>query len=123
MSIYASFDEHPGEQFASNRGWGDFVRWAEGLDAETFPRVVQLVEHGHAADVASLADELEKAAAAATPDAEGLDATIAALIHLFRANTSAEAVFINDGMFDPASPTITESVKPRKRRRVRGDRL
>lgn len=98
MSIYATFDESAGDQLASNRGWGDFVRWTESLDADTFPNVVHLAEYGWVDELPKLAAELTKAIEQHSPEAQGLDKTLAELIELVKANQDKEAIFITDGM-------------------------
>lgn len=98
MSVYASFDDGPGEQLASNLGWGDFCRWVDELDHEKFSGLTHLREHGYVDDLSGLAEELERAVAHVEPKAEGLTDTIKHFIEMINANSDSEAVFVNDGM-------------------------
>ena len=61
MSVFLTNDEDPGDQVASNCGWGDFGRWVDTLDANTFPMLAALRGHGCAEPVSALRKELAKA--------------------------------------------------------------
>ena len=98
MTIQAAFDQDPGEQFATNTGWGDFGRWADGLSADAFPRVVHLRDYGWSGELPVLARELAGAVKASPPEAPGLDSLIAHLAELIQQHRDAGAVFVGDGM-------------------------
>lgn len=95
MSVYISFDESTGDQIASNRGWSDVLNWAEDT---TKLKVAQLMEFGYCTQPDVLASQLREHLALVPPIAEGLASTLSELIRQLEANSSAEAVFINDGM-------------------------
>jgi hypothetical protein len=97
VSIYASFDEHGGEQIASNQGWSDFGNWVETLDANEFDQLIVLWEHGWTPEVETLAKELGEALQKYPPD-EKITATGQALLSALQGSTNAEAVYVNNGM-------------------------
>ena len=92
MSVFLTNDEDPGDQVASNRGWGDFGTWVESLDAGAFPKLSALREHGCAEPVSALRKELAKALKKFPP-------TDASALAVARAVAEALANFAAD---DPA---------------------
>lgn len=95
MSVYAAFDDGPGDQVASNRGWGDFCRWVDSLPA-SYGKLKRLVEDGQA-KTAGLSDLLEDALRehGAPHDVE---TTVAGFIALLdSAEEDADAVFVTNG--------------------------
>lgn len=78
MSLYATIDDQPAGDVATNAGWADFVNWV--LSMEGPEELRQLAEHGWADDGEQLAADLEAAIESGepTPDqrsiAEGLKA-------------------------------------------------
>lgn len=91
MSIYATFDENPGEQIASNKGWGDFCRWGQ-----TVGGVIGTLANTGEAKVEPLLAALESENTPA--DVSGLNDTVAGFVNLLKNNASESHVFITDGM-------------------------
>lgn len=95
MSVYLSFDSSEPTMLASNTGWGDVVKWADGLDAQEFGEVVHLAEHGWCQQLDKLEAQLRKAATARKPTAT-VSSTLADLLSLLE-HSEAEVATINDG--------------------------
>lgn len=104
MSTYAQFDE-VGEQYqvASNTGWSEFGDWCESLDAEQFPNVVQLFEHGVTEDLRGLASELLVALEENSPDEKTMG-VVNNLLEALKTNEGAGAILITSGI-TPDDPT------------------
>ena len=98
MSIYAQFDEDGSqEQIASNRGWSEFGDWVETLNANDFPTLAALWEHGATSDIRGLTSEVAKAVKSAPPSKDVK--TIAKfLLSALRGNAKAGCVLVTNGM-------------------------
>ncbi len=68
MSTYLTLDGGLPLDLASNRGWGDFVRWADRLDAGAFGQVAHLAEYGWCQEPALLRAQLAAALRLRPPD-------------------------------------------------------
>ena len=77
MSMYLSIDGTPPQDLASNRGWGDFCRWAEQL--EDADAISHLVHHGWTEDCDELKAELGQAKGMADESILPIIATIEAV--------------------------------------------
>jgi hypothetical protein len=97
LSVYATFDEGPGEQIASNGGWSDFTDWAEDFELPKYEKLLQLLEHGYTTEPGRLADQLAEALEAVPPEESAMSVG-ERLIEVLRANDTQEAVFVTDGM-------------------------
>lgn len=67
MSRYAVLDSEVIEQVASNRGWGDFIRWAGKLSGD-YPDLKHLAAHGWDEDLGLVVKQLKSALSANPPD-------------------------------------------------------
>lgn len=108
MSLYATFDETPGVQIASNRGWSDLVGWTDELDIENYETLIHLTDYGWTNNLSYLLQEIRKAVEKHAPTAEGLDKTIADLVELIDANKDKEAIFITDGFVKDDEGTVEQ---------------
>lgn len=104
MTIYANFDDGRQEMLATTFGWGEFSRWADGLDEGAFPEVVHLAEHGWEQELEALERQLGKALQGDVPDTD-VAATGKALLEIVGQRGEAEALVISDGM-TPAGPDV-----------------
>lgn len=95
MSIYAVINENEPEMFASVVGWSDIVAWAESLDAEQFPNVVHLTEHGYTEQIPQLIQEIESAIDIVAPS-ESVASSLNELVGLLQDESGV--LLINDGM-------------------------
>lgn len=68
MSRYLEVNDQQRGQVASNAGWGDFGRWADGLDEQNYGAVTQLWETGACDNAAALKQQLAKAINQKPPD-------------------------------------------------------
>lgn len=95
MSYYLEVDNDRSFPLASNHGWGDFIRWADGLVDGDAGEIRHLAEHGWSQNVSELLDQLE----AAGEEVEGnLLHTVNDLIATLRAYADgAEVVGVTDG--------------------------
>jgi hypothetical protein len=93
MSVYATFDENPGEQIASNSGWADTCAW---MRASGFTDLAHLADEGFVI-APGLVDTLTQALRDSPPDKD-VRSVVEGLMELLAANASAEAVFITSGM-------------------------
>lgn len=86
------------EQFASNRGWSDFITWADGLDPAKYPELLHLCDHGWSQNL----DDLEKELAVATdkepPEDENVGQTLAAIAESMQGRDYEDVVGVTNGM-------------------------
>lgn len=99
MGMYAQFDENgPQEQVGTNTGWSQFGDWADGLDAGTYPAVVQLWEHGHSTSLPDLERQLAVALDAHPPEDDDTCAVAKSLLDAVGQNPDAEIVLMTQGL-------------------------
>ena len=89
MSVYAAFDEGPGVQVASNKGWGDICRLIN-IYGGRYSK--QLAATGVCEHMGLLVDELRELMAHAS---ESEESTLEGLIEALEGQ---ELVLITDGM-------------------------
>lgn len=94
MSVYATFDAEAGDQVASNKGWGDFVRWASALRK---PALNDLIEDGETTQIRQVIADLEEALHQSPPASETIEDTVRGLLRLLRINIDQEILLITDG--------------------------
>ena len=95
MSLYASIDDKPAGDVATNGGWADFGRWVATLEGVTELR--QLTEYGLADDAEQLAADLRGAVADGQPTLD--QASIAAgLVVIADAAEPGEVITVSDGV-------------------------
>lgn len=94
MSIYAALDGEIAEQVATNKGWGDFCRWVESIEADGLG---QLTTDGLAEDLGGLAAELESALADNEPGAD-VASVGKTLLEIIQGRGDAEVLTITDGL-------------------------
>jgi hypothetical protein len=102
MSIQVATGPGVGSEIASNRGWGDFVRFAETLDGA--PELLHLVTYGWCNDAATLSLEIE-AALGLTND-ENLKQVGQNLLEMIDDAGPGSPVIITDG----TGPDVTDRV-------------
>lgn len=96
MSTYAQFNGDGSQiQFASNLGWSEFGDWCDSLDAEKYPRLVQLWEHAESNDIQGLITDLETAMEEENPS-EAVYGSAELLLDGLQANKEAEFVLITN---------------------------
>lgn len=94
MSRYAQFDEDGNQyQIASNLGWSQFGDWVDTLDAEKYPALVQLWEHGNTGDLEALRSQLDSALIDSPPHQDVIDSAELLLAALNK-NTEAEVLLV-----------------------------
>lgn len=94
MSTYAQFDDDGDQrQIASNLGWSEFGDWCDGLDHETYPKLVQLWEHGQSNEIPALSIELMAALEKEepSPDVKG---SADLLLDALNANREAATIYV-----------------------------
>lgn len=94
MSVYITFDETPGQQLASNSGWSDFGRWVETLDAETYPALCALWDHGEFEPVSAVLTDVRSARAASPPDDDTVASTLDLLEQALQEADQSGPVFV-----------------------------
>jgi hypothetical protein len=92
-------------EFATNRGYGDFVRWVDGLPRVDFPLLWHLVDWGWVNEIDEFELEVEKAIEKREPEGS-VAKTVAGLVAaLSKRNDDAESVMISDGLIpDDSEP-------------------
>jgi hypothetical protein len=96
MSVYLSLDGGEPIMLASNKGWGDVGRWADGLDVDAYGEVVHLTENAWSQELPKLEKQLRAAVKASKPKPT-VKSTLADLLSLLANRGSAEVVTINNG--------------------------
>lgn len=95
MSIYATNGDAQ-EQFASNKGWGDFCRWA---DEVSDPTLNQLCSYGMA-EPASLIARMIRDSLDNVPPVDTVRKTAVMLLDFCEAIEKDDPVIITDGLSD-----------------------
>lgn len=98
MSIYALFSDNDMPQIASNGGWRQIEGWAEEIDSEAYPSLVQLIEHGVSEQLSDIRNELLSALRDSPPDEEDAVQTCENLLQLLDDKESSEFIVITNGM-------------------------
>lgn len=96
MSIYAQFDNGEQRQFASNKGWGDVVRWSETI-GEEFQAIKHLAQHGYEIELEQLEAEIAQAIQS-SPPAEDVRRTLEGLVDALAIRGDGDTLFVTDGM-------------------------
>lgn len=81
---------------ASTQGWADAKSWIDELDAETFPLIVHLAEHGWTQDLPGVRKQIIAALKAQPPDDESIAKTMAGLALALK-SAKGESLFVSDG--------------------------
>jgi hypothetical protein len=99
MSLSLQINED-GEQLhlATNRGWGEVQTWADSLNANTYPRLVQFIEYGITEKVADVLSEMHKALRDHGPKDPNVLTTMLGLLKNLDANSKADVVLVTNGM-------------------------
>ena len=97
MSYHAVIDGKPVGDIASTLGMGDFGRWVDSLDADTYPELCHLREHGWSQTPAKVLDELRAATAEGAMDASARSVADG-LIRIISDNPDAHTLVISDGV-------------------------
>lgn len=79
---------------ATNRGWGDLCRWADGLDG--FSELADLCRHGWSEELPGLEGQLRAALGADPPEAS-VRQTAEGLLAILSDRKDAEVITIEDG--------------------------
>lgn len=110
MSYTADFGEdrpdQPSVQIATNRGWADAVRWAEALDADDYPCVRHLADHGWEDDLDGLLDQLRESLEKHPPSSD-VDHVCEGLLDAISRHQSEGILVINGGV--PTGPIAVAS--------------
>ncbi len=100
MSYTIDFGEdrpdQPSPQVATNKGWIDLRDWSEGLDAEKYLHLRQLIEHGWQEDLGAAIAELA-AALEDDPPKGDVNTTAEGLLDAMRTHESEGYAVINAG--------------------------
>jgi hypothetical protein len=99
MSVYAALDENPGEQIASNKGWGDFGRWVDRLDVKCYWELVHLREYGWCQHLPTLG-RLLRAALKADKPAPDVATVATALLSVIKGQNDCVLVITDGTMAD-----------------------
>ena len=94
MSYQAVLDTDEAIQVATTKGWGDVIRWIDGLDAESSPELAHLAQEGWTDKLKALADQIE-GGLKDQPPSPSVASTLTDLITFLRANKDAESVMIS----------------------------
>ena len=97
MSITIAIDDGASDEVATNRGWGDFCRWAETLGVERFHDIVHLTERGWSEPADEFVRQLRAAVAESPPDA-GTAVVAACVIELLSSVGADAVVLVTNGM-------------------------
>lgn len=94
MSRYAVVDDNDPAEVSSNKGWGDFSRWVDTLDADNYGQLAHLCAHGWSQQVPLLLKQLRSALDSEEPD----DDVAAVGKNILDAVSGGDVVSITDGM-------------------------
>ena len=102
MTTYAILGGTEWFDFATTRGTGDFMRWAQQLGAADYPLLTHLADHGWVNEIQGLDKELRKAIKAHEPDA-ALRKTLDDLLRTLKQRGKAESIMLTDGTSEEIS--------------------
>lgn len=112
MSVYAQIGAYGDqEQIASNMGWGDFLRWAETLDAAKYPALVTLADEGITEEPGRVRVELEEALATHPPNEDTRDVASQLIAALLAAGTEEPLLVTNGIKLDSSSEETKAKLK------------
>lgn len=97
MSVYLEIDSDDGLPLASNTGWGDVCKWAEGLPKGTGSTLKHLCAYGWEQDIAVMVAELA-AAMKQSPPREDVLSTLTNLQSLMKSKPNTVVVAVTNGM-------------------------
>ena len=97
MSMYLIFDGGEPEDFCSNKGYGDFCRWAESL-GKGYPSIRGLRKTGGCDDVHGLTIELELASHRYPPMDTPTTSTLLNLIESLKGSSDSKSVIVSNGI-------------------------
>lgn len=98
MSRYIAIDDEPAEEFCTNRGWSEVVKWAETLNLSSYPNLAHLAEYGYCSIPYDLCDEIKKAIRTNPPAVPQVLSTLRNLRKLAKSAAETATIMITDGM-------------------------
>jgi hypothetical protein len=84
--------------FATNKGMGDFSRWADRLDESTYPAIVHLADWGWVNTLDDLINEINDAVLQYPPTVSVQDIIDSLLEALESRDENAETIMLSNGM-------------------------
>lgn len=96
MSYYIQIDDSF-DQFASNSGYGDVVKWVQKLPGDQYPELRHLVRYGWDNDVPAVLTQLESAIKASPPKGHNMT-TCQGLLDLIKQHSDGAVISITDGI-------------------------
>lgn len=96
MSYYVQIDDSF-DQFASNSGYSDVVKWVQKLPADQYAELRHLVRYGWENDVPAVQSQLETAIKAVPPKGHNMT-TCQGLLDLIKHHKDGAVISITDGM-------------------------
>jgi hypothetical protein len=99
MGLYLNTDSQEQIELAANEGWSEVGKWIDSLDAENYPDLVHLWEHGWAEPVSALIDQIQQALQEKPPQSEALK-TAAELLQSLSTLAPDGAVVVTNGIED-----------------------
>ena len=98
MTYYLIVGGTTQQPLASTTGWYDFKVWTDGLNVETYPQLIHLIDWGWSQELDALILELKLALAVAKPAATTVEATLRSLLDSLIFSEDAHSVFVSDGL-------------------------
>ena len=109
MSQTITFGEEAANvQVATNRGWMDVVDWADGLENDTYPNLLHLIDHGECDDLAGLIDDIDTAIAHDKPDDRTILKTLRGLRAAVHQYQGEPYVIVSDGFHSGFEDDVEE---------------
>ena len=96
MSIYALYGGATWEQFATNRGYGDVIRWVQTLPKGKFPRLVHLTDWGWVNEIDELSTEIGDAMRS-NPSSSSVKKTLDSFVARLE-ESNGESVMLSNGL-------------------------
>lgn len=97
MGVYYAIDRGEPSDLASNHGWGQFCRWADGLTVEDYPQTAHLREYGWTQHAPALAKELSAALADHGPDDEETVEVASELLEVAEGTADGTVLSVGEG--------------------------
>ena len=97
MSYYLQVGLQDMQPLATIRGWGDVIRWAEGLP-EGYDLIQGLCKEGWAGSLPTLTKQVQEALKESAPSDAPTRATVVNLLKMLKArDANAQVVSVTDG--------------------------
>jgi hypothetical protein len=94
VSYSATFNDGRSVQAGTTKGWNDFTRWAETLDAEEYPELAHLAEYGWSQDLTELTSQLADALDSDAPSDPDTADVAKGLLDFLKGRGDAEVVTV-----------------------------